>query len=96
MINLGNLPGDYASEVRDINNDGIIVGWSSPRPRPSYDPRAVIYVNGKIQNLNELIPADSGWVLLEANGINDFGQIVGSGRIGGRTRAFLLSPLRSK
>ena len=52
----------------------------------------MIYVNGKIQNLNELIPRDSGWVLLEANGINDFGQIVGKGRIGGKTRAFLLKP----
>lgn len=83
MVNLGNLPGDYASEARDINNDGVVVGWSSPRPRPSYDPRAVIYVRGKIQNLNELIPADSGWVLLEANGINDRGQIVGTGKFEG-------------
>ena len=30
----------------------------------------------------------------DRNGINDFGQIVGSGRIGGKTRAFLLSPLQ--
>ena len=94
MVNLGTLPGDYASGARDINNNGVVVGWSSPRPKPTSNPRAVIYGNDKIQNLNELIPADSGWVLLEANGINDFGQIVGSGRIAGKTRAFLLSPLK--
>lgn len=96
MVNLGTLPGDYASGARDINNDGVVVGWSSPRPRPTSDPRAVLYRNDRIQNLNELIPADSGWVLLEANGINDYGQIVGSGRIAGKTRAFLLSPLKKQ
>ena len=71
--------------------------WDGPRHAPglpTYDPRAVIYIKGKIQNLNELIPADSGWVLLEANGINDFGQIVGSGRIGGKKRGFVLTPLK--
>jgi probable HAF family extracellular repeat protein len=42
--------------------------------------------------LNRLIPANSGWVLGEANGINDLGQIVGYGTIRRQTHAFLLTP----
>jgi probable HAF family extracellular repeat protein len=92
MINLGMLPGDFSSGARDVNNHGVVVGWSSPRSTSG--SRAVLIANGRIHNLNELIAANSGWVLLEANGINDLGQIVGTGEIGGKKRAFLLSPRR--
>ena len=34
---------------------------------------------GPIIDLNDLIPANSGWTLLTATGINDDGQIVGYG-----------------
>lgn len=92
MTNLGTLPEHYASEARDINNKGVIVGWSSPRPTPDYHPRAFIYSNGRIQDLNDVIARDSGWELLEAKGINDAGQIVGKGIFDGKRRAFLLTP----
>jgi probable HAF family extracellular repeat protein len=49
---------------------------------------------GSLQNLNQLLPAGSGWELLEATDINDAGQIVGYGRFQGRIRAFLLTPAR--
>lgn len=41
-------------------------------------------------DLNDVIPVDSGWVLVRATDINDHGQVVGRGRIAGQTRAFLL------
>jgi hypothetical protein len=41
-------------------------------------------------DINELIPVDSGWELVNANGINNAGQIVGWGRVGGTTHGFLL------
>ena len=44
-------------------------------------------------DLNTLIPADSGWVLEEATGINDSGWITGSGWINGERHAFLLKPV---
>ena len=54
---------------------------------------AFVSTNGaKMQDLNKLIPPRTGWVLLEANGINDAGQIVGDGTIHGQTHAFLLTP----
>lgn len=55
---------------------------------------AFVYSGGKMQDLNDLIPRDADWILEEAHGINDRGQIVGKGLHGGRERAFLLTPLR--
>lgn len=47
--------------------------------------------SGPPQNLNDLIDPTSGWFLTSARGINNQGQIVGAGRIGGATHAFLLT-----
>src|SRR5205085_964904 len=49
-----------------------------------------------LQDLNDLIPVNSGWELCFANGINDTGQIVGQGSLHGLQRAFLLTPRRGK
>lgn len=54
--------------------------------------RAFIYRAGHMADLNALIPARSGWVLKEAEGINDRGQIVGQGLHHGQERGFLLTP----
>jgi len=43
-------------------------------------------------DLNSLLPADSGWHLIEARGINNRGMIVGTATINGEVRAFLLVP----
>jgi probable HAF family extracellular repeat protein len=41
-----------------------------------------------------LIPWGSGWDSLDmAHDINDAGQIVGSGKKGGKERAFLMTPV---
>jgi probable HAF family extracellular repeat protein len=39
-----------------------------------------------------VVPAGSGWVLNQASGINDSGQIAGFGTILGQTHAFLITP----
>jgi hypothetical protein len=44
-------------------------------------------------DLNDLVPANSGWVLEAAHAINDNGQIAGSGTLNGQTRAFLLTKI---
>jgi len=43
-------------------------------------------------DLNDRIPSDSGWVLVDARDINNEGQIVGNGVHNGQRRAFLLTP----
>ncbi len=47
-------------------------------------------VHGMI-DLNSLINPSSGWVLNVAQSINDFGQITGTGTIGGQQHAFVLT-----
>ncbi|MDB4303401.1 hypothetical protein N9934_01240 [Desulfosarcina sp.] len=86
------------SVAYDINIHGKIVGGSNATSSSEgvggwvgfvYDA-----VNG-MRDLNDLIPADSGWTIGRAFGINDLGQIVGQGYIDGLegSRAFLLTPL---
>jgi hypothetical protein len=43
-------------------------------------------------DLNKAIPAGSGWLLLVASRINDRGEILGRGYLGGAIHAFLLEP----
>jgi probable HAF family extracellular repeat protein len=65
-----------------INDGGVIVGG------PFVDS------NGTLQNLNNLIPAGSGYQILNATGINDNGQIVANAvdTATGQTHALLLNP----
>ena len=53
---------------------------------------AFLWSRESMRDLNALIPSGSGWVLSEANGVNDAGQIVGYGTHNGDVRAFLLNP----
>lgn len=90
MSDLGTLGGDYRRSVAyAINNSGQIVGRSFI-PGVGND-RAVMWENTVIIDINTLLPPNSGWVLESANGINDQGDIVGSGQINGETHAFLLT-----
>ena len=80
------------SSANAIGPGGTIVGTSIDS---SSVQRAIIREPGKpIVDLNTLIPAGSGWNLRSARDINDDGQIVGRGEIGGQTRAFLLTPIQ--
>jgi autotransporter-associated beta strand protein/probable HAF family extracellular repeat protein len=76
-----------------INNENQVVGSSTLLATPnSTTTHAFLYQNGNTQDLNNLIPAASGWVLNNAYSINDNGQIVGDGIYNGVTTAFLLTP----
>jgi probable HAF family extracellular repeat protein len=68
-----------------INNQRQIIGMTE-----QFAP--FLWQNGVMTNLNNLIPSNSGWVLLQAFAINNAGQIVGDGTYQGQTRAFLLTP----
>ena len=75
----------YASA---INNSSSVVGACGT----TNGLRAFLWQNGVLSDLNDRIATNSGWVLREANGINDSGQIVGWGNINGEVHAFLLTP----
>ena len=81
LIDIGALPGDMDSLALAFNNHDHIVGISS-RVQPVGEElwliqRAMIYAEGRMWDLNTLIPRHSGWKLTSATGINDQGQIVG-------------------
>jgi probable HAF family extracellular repeat protein len=86
MIDLGTLSGGY-SYAFAINTVGQVVGLSDGRSF-LYAPAGIALVD-----LNAVIAADSGWMLGDANGINDSGQITGSGYINGQMHGFLLTPI---
>lgn len=82
----------YDTRAMDINNDGDVVGWSWIDG--AGNSRAVLWEDGgSIVNLNDRIDPMSGWLLMNATGINNAGQIVGVGEIDDQSRAFLLTPV---
>lgn len=85
-VPLGNLASFTNADARAINTAGTIVGYSGDD--------AVMWPTGSTTplNLNTVLPANSGWILEDASGINDDGQIDGIGTLDGTTEGFLLTP----
>jgi probable HAF family extracellular repeat protein len=89
-VNLGTLDDDPLSEAFAINEEGQIVGVSFGG---LLGPRAFLYENGELHDLNDLIDGDD--VFLSAQDINDAGQITGRVRdaVTGETLAFIATPV---
>jgi probable HAF family extracellular repeat protein len=95
MTDLGTVPGFAGSFPLAMNTAGDIVGQAWRRDaNGQLVRRAFLYdpVTATMVDLNDRIPDGSGWVLTAAIDINEAGQIVGEGAVGGRTQAFLLNP----
>ncbi|MHB1457339.1 MAG: hypothetical protein ACYC0V_10530 [Armatimonadota bacterium] len=105
LIFLGSLRrGVRICNPLDLNNKNQVIGFSETNDHMAYgtqtDMRTSDYVihpfiweNGRMRDLNDLIPRNSGWTLNEPSAINDKGQIVGSGVHDGKDRAYLLTPI---
>lgn len=93
MTDLGTL-GGVSSYGYDVNNAGVVIGES--QFGESKGTHGFIWTKAKgIENLNNLIPSDSGWTITKANGINDKGQIAVLGfKTGVGSRALLLTPIK--
>lgn len=91
MSDIGaSLGNGKASVAAGINGAGIVVGgaeFTGSMAAFQYSTTTGLV------DLNSLLPSGSGWHLDLALAINDSGQIVGRGTIGGQQRAFLLSPV---
>ena len=89
MTDLGVPPGFSDSTGYGINNNGQVVGYCGN----GTVNHAVLYDGKTTIDLNNLIPAISGWTLEYATAINDNGWIVGDGSNSlGQQHAFLLTP----
>jgi probable HAF family extracellular repeat protein len=91
MKSLGTLPGGDFSSARDINDKGQVVGFSLAAPGGG-GQRAFLY-SGHMRDLNTFIDPALGWLLREANGINNSGQIAATGCKAGICFALRLDPL---
>ena len=89
MHDLGTLGGTESLGF-GINASNIVVGSSYLAGNAA---QHAFLFDGAMHDLNSLIDPSAGWVLTEARAINDRGQIVGYGVIGGHTHAFLMTPV---
>ena len=90
-VDLGGL-GGVRSVADSVNSSGLIVGYSTLAGDLAGHAAIFGASNGPM-DLNDLIDPSSGWELLAATAVNDAGQIVGLGLIGGQYRAFLATPV---
>lgn len=97
MQDLNVLTGDDLGSGLAINNRGDIVGASISGTGPlTGSPRAFLYQNGNMNDLNSLVPSDAPLYLLTAFSINDFGEIAGFGVSStGDVHAFVATPCES-
>jgi len=72
---LGTLPGMGSSEAYGVNNAGGVVGRAEPPEGVQASTRAFLYRDGMMHDLNDLIPAESGYFVADARAINDRGAI---------------------
>jgi probable HAF family extracellular repeat protein len=96
MQDLGTPPGTSFGGPGAINVFGQVVGAACPVQCLSQESvHAFLWSEhtGWL-DLNNLIPADSGWVLENTQAISALGQITGQGFINGQYHAFVLRPKR--
>ena len=90
MTGLGTLGGSQ-SYASGINDAGAVVGYSWTSGDLATD--GFIDLAGVMLDLNSLIPVNSGWSIGAAYGINDLGDILGTGTFNGQSYALELQPL---
>jgi probable HAF family extracellular repeat protein len=89
LQDLGSLQTGDRMVASSLNDSDLVVGTSN------LNGNALAWVwsaTTGIEDLNTLIPANSGWVLTVASGVDQNGNIVGAGVIGGAVHGFLLTP----
>ena len=88
MPQLNNLQLPATAEIMSINDHGAMVGSMAGGPGDV----AILFDANSVTDLNTQITTP-GWLLTEAYGINNIGQIAGAGYLNGANMGFLLDPI---
>ena len=92
MQDLGTLSGDIASASISINDGGSVVGLSLDT---NFNPRAFLWRNGVMTDVNTLVVGQSPLYLLTGCSINSRGEITGLGLTSnGEIHSYLAKPVR--
>ena len=84
------VDGEGATRSEAINDSAQVVGRTALK---AFRPGAFIWQDGVMRALNDLIPSEPKWDLDSARDINEAGQIVGGGTVGGGKKSHAwLSP----
>ena len=90
MVDAGALPGYAYSQLGAVNRNGVALGLSY---NPNHWPlTAMLYLDGRVVALNDLVDDRRSVHVSGAAGIDDDNVIVGTARIFGADRAVLLRP----
>jgi probable HAF family extracellular repeat protein len=95
VADLGTLGGGLRSSASDLNESGQVVGsaWLETVNTSLYQPdryHAFLWEAGRgMRDVNDLVTAP-GWTLTAATAINDAGDVVGTGIVGGQVHGYLL------
>jgi len=92
LLDITPIPGGDAF-AQAVNGNGDVVGFEILGPGES---ESFLYRDGTTYDLTSLLGnSAAGWSALAPEGINDSGQIVGSGFFNGQVEAFIMSPAAS-
>jgi probable HAF family extracellular repeat protein len=80
MQDLGTLGGSNSFGYA-VNDSGSVVGYSLTKGNAA--THAFLYSDGVMMDLNSLLPIGSGWTITAAYGIDNSGEIVGTGVLNG-------------
>src|SRR5262249_11131677 len=92
MQDIGTLEPNDGAAAQAINLYGEVVGYTTVSLFPAVNAAFVWDSVNLMRDLNTLIDPTLGWQLQVATAINDKGQIVGYGLLGGQQHSFLLTP----
>ena len=91
MIELATLGGS-AGDAKAINDHGVAVGNSTDAGGVQHATLWPAGTAGPV-SLQDAIRPGTSWVLTGASGINELGEICGTGKVNGVQRAYRLTPL---
>ena len=85
---LGTLGGNESCSLA-VSDEGVVVGYSLAADGKSH---GFIWVDGQMFDLNDLVDMENGWVIEEANDVNNKGQVLALAKRGSTYKSLLLTP----